>query len=529
MKGMWRRGRTAAWATGVAVVIAAMLAVPARADEFTDKANALYQTISQGKRSDLILLPALANLAAPPVAVNTSLRAALVTTGSRDWSAAEAWANQPTQRAAIDALKRATADDRSGVFMAFGQPYGIDNVSLDMIRAGLYTELGDPPTLAAADFGFMQALDYLVCLANVEATRLAAAGEVTQALEVLSSLVVLGRQMADRAFFVEVDWGLLTMISGLHRMRDVAYGDLQSSSPKLNAESLQSFIDRLEDRSGFLKIDRIRFPQGEQIAADQLIARTIDSRGRANAAFAPSMARLSTRGRPLRMFSEVSRWEKLAPMHADWFDTTERASRVFRDWYGRWPLTQFDPLLAQPYAFTTLSPVSDSILLAVIPPGMSTLFANRMVLRTEAAGTRTAFAIVAYYHVHRAFPPQIHSIVPRFINPLNDDPFNPALRDRGGKPPLEFFVPIRDTRDQFGPREEPRPHRMNIIVLDGNNFDVSVNQNEFVLYSVGPDGAKNWARNIREDARELYAGDYLVWPPITSLYRRHLMQMGLLP
>ncbi len=529
MKGMWRRGRTAAWATGVAVAIAGAMAGTTWADEFTDKANALYQTISPAKRSDLILLPALADLAPPPEAVGTALRAALVGTRSRDWPAAEAWANEPSQRAAIDALRRATISDGSGVFMAFGQPYGIDNVPLDQIRAGLYTELGDPPTLAAADFGYMTALNHLICLANVEATRLAAAGEVTQALEVLSSVVVLGRQMADRAFFVEVDWGLLTMISGLHRMRDVAYGDLQSTAPKLNAESIQTFIDALEDRSGYLKIDRIRFPQGEQIAADQLIARAIDTRGRANEAFASSMARLSTRGRPLRMFSEVSRWEKLATLHADWFDTTERASRVFRDWYGRWSLQPFDPLLAQPYAYTTLNPMSDSLLLAVIPPQMSTLFANRMVLRTEAAGTRTAFGIVAYYHVHKAFPPQVHSIFPRFVNPLNDDPFNPTLRDRGGKPPLEYFVPIRDTADQFGPREEPRPHRMNIIVLDGNNFDVSVSQNEFVLYSVGPDGAKNWARNIREDARELFSGDYLIWPPVTSLYRRHLMQMGLLP
>lgn len=413
--------------------------------------------------------------------------------------------------------------------MAFGQPYGIEGVPLDLIRAGLYTELGDPPTLAWAEFGYMAALDHLVCLSNVEATRLAAAGQVVEALEVLSSMVVLGRQMADRGFFVEVDWGLLTMIGGLHRIRDVVYGDLQSRSPVLTAEKIQPFIDRMDERTGVLRIDRIRFPQANQIAAEQIVAKTMDVRGEANAAFAPILARVTARGRPFRMFSEVARWEQVAGRHANWFDTTERLSRVFRDWYGRWTLNQFDPLLAQPYAYASLNPVSDALILAVTPAEMPNLFADRMVLRTEVAGTRTALGIVAYYHVHKLYPPHVTSVFPRFVNPLDDDPFNPALRDRGGRPPLEYFVPIRDTRDQFGPREEPRPHRINIIVLDGNNFDVSVDQREFVLYSVGPNGTKNWARNVREDARALFSGDYLIWPPVTSLYRRHLMQMGLLP
>lgn len=527
MKGLWKRGR--GWVAAGTIGIAAVVASPAAADDFVREANNLYSTVTTAKRSDLILLPALVNLEPAPEAVSTPLQAALVGARSTHWPMAESWANGATQRAALKALADATVDDGSGISMAFGQPYGIEGVPLNLIRAGMYTELGDPPTLAAAQFGFMPALNTLVCLANVEATRLAAAGQAADALEVLSSLVMLGRQMADRGFYEEADWGLLTMIAGLHRMRDVVYGDLRSASPRLNAEVLTRFIERLDERQGFLRIERIRFPQANQIAARQLVARALDERGSANALFAPSMARLASKGRPLRMFSEVAKWEQLAPMHANWFDTDVRLRRVFGDWNGRWRLGHFDPIQNNPYAFGGLDPVEDSLLLAVVPQDMPNLFADRMVLRTEAAGTRTAMGIVAYYHVHRLFPPHVTSIAPRFVNPMDDDPFNPELRDRGARPPLQYFVPIRDTRDQFGAREVPQPHRINLIVLDGNNFEVSVGEDEFVLYSVGPNGARNWARNVREDARALFPGDYLIWPPVTSLYRRHLMQMGLLP
>ena len=60
--------------------------------------------------------------------------------------------------------------------MAFGQLYGVEGVDIEMIAAGLYTDLGDPPTLAGARIGYMPMLDRLAILVNVEATRLAAEG-----------------------------------------------------------------------------------------------------------------------------------------------------------------------------------------------------------------------------------------------------------------------------------------------------------------------------------------------------------------
>jgi hypothetical protein len=151
---------------------------------------------------------------------------------------------------------------------------------------------------------------------------------------------------------------------------------------------------------------------------------------------------------------------------------------------------------------------------------MTELQALRQQLRAEATGTRTALGVVGYFYQTRNLPPTLSAIRPRWTQELESDPYNPA-RSGSRRPPLEFFVPERDNLAQGG-----GPHEMNVVAHD-SNFSLSLGGDEFVLYSVGPNRQKDWARFVSDDPRAI-AGDYLLWPPVISLLRVDLQQQGLL-
>jgi hypothetical protein len=48
------------------LLLVAMAAAPARADEFVDRANALVRKVGDDKRSDKVILPLLVDMTPPP-------------------------------------------------------------------------------------------------------------------------------------------------------------------------------------------------------------------------------------------------------------------------------------------------------------------------------------------------------------------------------------------------------------------------------------------------------------------------------
>ncbi len=506
---------------GRVLAAAACLAVGplAAGDDFVEQVNARFRSVSAEQRSDLVLLPALAAMQPPPGLLEGGATALNLLPGMSGWAEAEAWAAGEPQRAALEALARVTEDADYHVAMAFAQPYGVEGIPVETVRAGLYTELGDPPTLAAAAFGHLRALERLRVLVQVEASRRVGAGKPAEAIELLIDWLFLARQIADRAFFEEVDWALGAIAQGQERIRDVAYLDSRGAKA-LTADQLRDFIARLDEDKGYLSLTRLGFPGGDRAGVEQVVARVMEPRGGINeATFAPTMASLGSTDRPLRLFGEAGRWKAAGAMHLNWFDTTAEVPKVFDDWSSRWRLDTFDPRMAQPFHFTRLNRGGFAVI-AATTPDMGGLFDRRLVARTEGVGTRAALALVGYAAANGVFPPTVSSIRPRFVAEMEADPFNPNLA-RGARPPLEFFVPIRD--QQFGPREEPHPHEVNVIMPGGANFSVNLGQDTFVLYSLGSDNARNWATKVQNTPVKVLGADYLIWPPTLSLHRQHLI------
>lgn len=523
---MGRRGLAAIRTTlsiGVlsAFVACAGVAVEARADQYLDRVNGIYANVKTDKRSDVVMLPLLAKMDAPAKVIDESDDLLLISPDQGAWAEVVKWLDGPNQKALIDGLFKVTEGKDFQDSMVFAQPYGAEGVSPEMIQARMYSELGDPPLLAAVEIQYLPAMKRMHKLAQLEAIRRSSGGDVLGGLEVLARLAFFGRQMAERPMMQEVVVGYTMMWQAMERMRDIAYEDFRGNKAlrqQAQLSKLPDFVNKIEDDRGVFSLDRMPFPLGNRAAADQLVSMVMNGEGAPNpGTFATTMARIGAGGRPLRLFGEAGRWDSLAKSHASGGMTSANIKLTYDDWAARWRFDPFDPRMLQPFYFANLDRGRFAVVDAVTPD-MGELYLLRQFVRTQIVGTRHALAVLGFGYVNRGmWPPQLSSVRPDFIKALTADPYNPN-RARGQQPPMEFFVPVRDTQGS--------PHTMTVFVPTGENFQAPLREDTFVLYSTGPDGGKNRAERIQNTWNLVRDTDVLMWPPVSSLWRQHLRDRG---
>jgi len=529
-----RRFKTS-WASvlALALLVVSPVSAVAQDGDFIAQVNERSRTMPQDQRADLVLLPTLVDLQAPPAVVSVledgrPTAAMLMGPGLRGWSEASQWAAAQSQQAALAALDEITQDPEFLTSMVMAQPYGINGVPVSMVRAGLYTELGDPPTLATADLRYLPKLTDLAILAHVESARRLEAGDAVGALDVLIDLLHLGRMMADRQFYEEAAWGYRVMIDAAIRVRDIAFVDYATDDAQLEYVALTEAINRLDPgRRGFLLFERLRMPEGDYLGSLQILSRIFDERGRPTDRFASTMSGLTTSERPLRRFSEAGLWTQLQAVHSDGLATRASLDGVYNDWTQLWTQNDFAPGHKLIREYARLNPITEGVISATLPD-MSGLFNERRILRTEISGTRAALGVLAYRARLRTLPVGLASLRPQILPDREIDPFGPIV-DAQLRPlvsEFKYLVPRRDL--PVDPRVGPQPLPIDIIMLNERNFGIGIglDNEEFVIWSVGPDGDDDTARRTRENTRALYDGDYLIWPPVLSLYREYLESRG---
>jgi len=515
-------GVLAAWG----LLTPAAPAARAQSDDFVVRANRLYSDIAPSNRSDTVVLPAASKMSAAPAGL-TFARSRLLSAGGPGWSEAEAWAMGPEQRGVLEAIEAVTRGEDWRRAMAFGQPYGIEGVPIELVRARLYTELGDPALLSAARPYYLEALETVAILCNVEATRLGASGHARRAIDVMVNWTMLARQIADRQLTREAAWGLGHVAAGLERVRDLAAQDF-TGARALTAEDYRAVVARLDEESGPLSLDRVKFPMADELGARQALGVIYSERGGLvnQRVFAPTLSRLGASEHPLKLFGESTRLSAVAAVQADKLDAEAELPKVFDDFSGRWRVDWWDRRMKQPYHATQMDR-NRFAAIAAATPDMGQLFGLRQAARTEAVGTRQALAVGGYLVLNRSWPPTVESTRPRFVRAIEADPLNPD-RAAGRTPAMEYFVPNGVNARPLGPRDEPRPHRIEVVNPRGTNFAAFVPGDNFVMYSVGADGARGWADQVQNTAAAKGA-DYLIWPPLLTLERAYLKQVGQQP
>lgn len=505
---------------------AAALVIPAmtaRADEYLDSANRIYASVQADKRSDTILLPLLAKLQDAPSRLDDLVQAAMTPATAPGFDKLAEWAQAEPQKALLEGIKKATVDDGRSKSFEFAQPYGATAADPDMVMIGMYTELGDPPLMAQADIKWLPKVHLAFALMQVEATRLAAAGTPKDAMDLLVNSIALGRQIANRGSRREKTVGMDAMIVSLMRIRDLAYEDFRSGSPKMTAEQCRDVIGKLKEPSAIIDIARIELPAVDRIAAQQLFYRIMKPTGETDPeAFGMTLARLSSRDRPLRLFSEQARWEAIAKFHAGAAECRKAIDDVFGDWNRRWRLSPWDPALKQPTDYAKLSRTRFAVVDYFLGD-MARLFEQRLELRVELIGTRTALGHYGFWLQNRRFAPDASAVRPAFIAAAQTDPFDPKAASW-----LTMAVPGRGIGGQQDPSGQT-----NLQVFAGMagrlypQFQLLVKADQFILYSMGPKGFRGSGTRftqLQPDAAN--NGDYLVWPPMMSLVRKREADQG---
>lgn len=522
---------------GVASVLSP--APAARADSAVDEVNSFYKTVEAKKRSDLVILPVLAKLEPVPAKLNDPLTAALITGKSAQWKAAEAWVTAKPQVDAIEAMKKVTDDDNWKTAWVFAQPYGANAVDPEIVITGLYTELGENPTLAMAQFKYLDAIKKLELICHYEATRLLEAGKGDDALSLMIHWAYFARQIADRQFFAEKAAGTQMLVLALQRMRDLAWADFRADKHSMTPEAIRNTLyNKIDAQRSVLNVSRYELPSGDYQAASQIVQRTFTPNGRAQQAeFSRAFARIAAGQRPYRLFSENAKWSSVIQLHADTNETTRRVRGVFGDWSRRFDVGPFDLLHKIPTDWSRIDKVQFASL-DLILGNLGEILMLRNQLRVEAAGTRASLATYGYFLARGDFPRDINASVPQMIRGMDRDPFNRQADKLG------FFVPVRDfsaaldnlrVADTLKDKREVdpnAPHKVRVFPsMLGNtypNFEVPLRSDTFVLYSSGPDGLGNsmlLATQMVEDPK----GDYLIWPPVISLLRKNLQDQGKAP
>jgi len=498
------------------------LAAKAHAQDFVQRVNETFATIPANRRSDIELLPLLSKLDKAPPTVNTPDKAALLPASSPDFKVAADWAQAAPQKAVLAALQKITQESDYRKAWAFGQPYGADGVSPDIIRTGMYTELGDPPMLGAARHQYMPALDTMACLVHVEATRLAAEGKPAEAVNVLINLAYFGRQMFDREFYAEASWGLNTIADSAHRIRDIAYTDVRGAK-KYDSAAIAGQIKRLvEADQGYMDMDRTLFPIGNRSAAEQLVARLYNGADINEAAFAATMARMGSTEHPLRLFSVAAQYQSAAKGQEGGYIATDKVRGVYSDFERRWKLPYHDPArsLVSEYAKTSRGKLA---VLEVTTQDFNELIEQRMQARVELSGTRMALALAGFTIQNGNIPNTIAAVRPLWMAQIEDDLYDRPPRGRSSGP-IQYFVPMPKPSN---PREVAKPHEMQVYTENAEaNFKVSFQNDVFILYSIGTDYANNGAKRVQNTTKVVQGADYLFWPPVISLYRQHLIDRG---
>jgi hypothetical protein len=505
-----------------AAAISAWSVTSASADDYTKRANKAFADVAEDRRTDLKLLPVLAKLSPAPKELSDRAAAAMLIPGKAGWDAAAKWSQMPEQQEALKVLAKAAEQKDWKKANIFAQPYGIDGVSIEMIQAGLYTDLGDPPTLAGAKIQYIRVLDQLFSLCNIEATRLTYDGKVNDAIDLMINMLCLSRQMCDRSLFVEISWGMNHMRQCFERIRDVVYIDSRGPN-KLDNAKLKEQIKTLDDKSNmYFDLSRIRFPDGDRAAAEQLTSRVYGpGPGVDPQIFSSTMARLTSTVRPLRLFTESGKWRSIGSTQAPRDLAMKQVDAIFSDWASRWTMPWFDKRTSNVIQYTKLDRNQFAALAATIHD-MGSLIPLRHTIHVECIGTRQALAVQAFKHANSNFPPQLTAVRPAWIPEIEPDPYYPPAALNNAKLPMEYYVPIRDTEAFDG---KGNPHDVD-VVSDESRFHVKLKDDVFVLYSIGSDNAKNNASRVQNTEKEVQGADYLIWPPVISLVRQNLIDRG---
>ena len=469
-------------AVAVSALVAAPSATAADLDEVLRKLND-HSTVkgSEQSKSYTILFDAYLELDDPPFPVGDEFNLATIHPAMNRWSVVADWAEGGQKMAdAIIACRQKNI---------LGLPYGEDAVPQRYRQAGLVAAIGVEDSLRRNEFRYLDAVDVICAYATAEIYRRLEANQPADAVELAVSFNWVLRQLCDREFFEEKWYSIQLLSWALSNLRDAMY--LYQDRITADQYKAMSWYDLPAMRPGR---ERLEIPEGDRVVSEALLEEVFDQDSQADPErFAETFASIQSVDAPLTRFGAARRWRMIAAIHGSLQASKERLKLIYDDWWRRWRVQEYDPILEIETQFERTNPVRYAAVIYSMQ-NIEEVFGVRNQLIAAVNGTAMAAGLCAYKKTFGVYPndkEMIYGFVRKFVSDV--DPYD----------------------EEYG--------RMRYRLLSGpDTIDIPagrlrVDSGECILYSRGQDHVDDRADEHTPDGT---AGDIVLWPAIRALGRK---------
>ncbi len=489
--------RTLAFLIVCSALLAGVVAAPAHAQHDAALIEGVLKTLNNDakvastddKKSYKILFDAFLKLTKPPVPVGPDFNLNTIHPKMSNWTAVSGWAeaNAPMAKAILECKDK----------IILGLPYGRDKVDAAYIQAGITADVGADGVLRNVRFPYLNALDTIAAFTTAEVYRLMESGDFQTGLDLAVAHAFVLRQCCDRDFLAEKLHAIELLSSAMSNMRDVFY----IYHDKITAEQ---FTKVAMKEIPFLRPDRGRLfmPEADRILAEAVIKSVFNEKdGTANPEkFTETFAGIQSKDAPLTRFGAAKRWRMIAAVHGS-LDaclgskdgkTKGRLTIIYDDWWRRWRIDAYDPILGIQTEFDRANPIRYAAVIYSIED-VAALFKIRNRLIVEVNGTAMAAGLCGYSKQLVGYPD------------LSDKTYSQNALKRSDSDPYD--------KDLSAFTYKLLDRRQSIDTAAGRLW---VESGTPLLWSKGQDLEDQRGATHTDDGAN---GDIVIWPPIKALQR----------
>jgi hypothetical protein len=425
----------------------------------------------------------------PPQPVTSTFNMNTIWPGMAGWSDVVKWAedNEHMRGVFIQSSERPLV----------GLPYGIENVPDTYQAKDIVAEIGVDNKLHIYNFGYVEPVKLACLWATAELYRLFELEESDSALELLMAEFNVLRKFCDREFVYEQITFMSLLSDALTNARDMLY----TYNDNLTANQCR-FISKTILPSLRTDPARLLLPEGDHVVSEALIRDLFTSTGDPNPVkFKEVLTDIQIRDEPITRLGASKYWMYIALNHRGRDDSIDRLNRIYDDWWRRWKMRAFHPLLSVDSELQLSNQVTYAAV-NLVAHDLQGLFYERDLLSTQINGTAVVAALCGYKNHFGVYPRRLKLLYAILLNRTSNlDLFNP-IEMRSEKDWELYVNPAGKFHYRILDKKTAVRTKAGDIVLD---------KDQCLLYSVFDNN---------EDDRGLDAQEDLVfWPSLRVLER----------
>ncbi len=404
-----------------ASLLAAVAALPCFATE-TDiaavlaKLNEPYTRVAASGKSAPKLFVAYLDVTPAPQSIGPDFNLTTIWPGMDEWDATSKWAS------ANQGFLKVLSEVQNALIL--GVPYGTEGVDPRFVEHGLVALVGTDGELRKVSFPYLDALRTMSALVVADMYRACEAGEFDAAFAVGVAHLRVLRQACDCAMYAEKVAAMTLLADSLSVHRDILWsyeGKLSGDLTRKLATMEYSYLKPADNE----RLKRLEMPEGDRIVAEALIAEVFDAAGQPDLQkFASVFSQLQSEGEPLTQFGSSKHWEMIAGVHGSLDASEAKLKGIYDNWWRRWRLRQYDPIMGVPTEMSRLNAVRYAAV-ALAVKDIESLFALRRRVVAEQNGTVLAAGLCAYRTQFGDWPNDIEKAYAVYIPKRFDfDPYD---------------------------------------------------------------------------------------------------------